>query len=228
MNTSGISVIIPVFNAELYLAEAIESVLIQEPKPLEIIVINDGSTDKSADILEKYLPDINLIQQENKGAASARNLGIFFSKGSFLAFLDADDIWMPDHQRILLQAFEKDPDLDMVMGSVEQFISPELNEVKNNLLREELKIMPGYHPGAILVKKESFLCVGMLNENLQLAEFVDWFSRAREMKLKHSLLPEVVYKRRLHLGNQGIYKREYLKDYISVLRAGLKRRKSSD
>ena len=225
MNPFSVSVIIPLFNNEKYIGEAIESVLTQADKHMEIIVVNDGSTDKSSEVAEKFIPHIKLIQQLNKGAAAARNLGIIQSHGYFLAFLDADDIWMPDHQKLLLEAFNKFPDLDMTLGSVEQFISPELPIEKGNILIDELKIMPGYHPGAMLVKKLSFMKIGLLNEKLHLAEFIDWFSKARDMGLKSIMLDDIVYKRRIHTSNQGILKRDHLKDYTTVLREALARKK---
>lgn len=225
MNPYSVSVIIPLYNNEKYIGEAIESVLTQVKKHMEIIVVNDGSTDKSSEVAEKFIPHIKLMHQENKGAAAARNLGIRQSHGYFLAFSDADDIWMPDHQKLLLAAFEKKPDLDMALGGVKQFISPELPIEKGNILMEELKIMPGYHPGAMLVKKLSFMKVGLLNENLHLAEFVDWFSKARDMELQSIMLDDIVYKRRIHTSNQGILKRDHLKDYTSVLREALARKR---
>ena len=91
-----ISVIIPVYNTEKYLAQAIQSVLKQEEKPLEIIVVDDGSTDGSVNVATKFGSQISLYQhQTNKGVGAARNLGVNNSKGEFLAFLDADDQWTP-------------------------------------------------------------------------------------------------------------------------------------
>lgn len=220
----SISVVIPVFNGAVYLAEAIESVLNQELKPAEIIVVNDGSTDNSAGIARKYEPGIILLQQANKGAAAARNLGVSKATGNYLAFLDADDIWTQNHLAMLYDKMKNDPALDMVFGKVEQFISPELTKY-NEDLKAELRLIAAEHPGAMLIKKSSFLKVGMLNENLQLAEFIDWFGKARDMGLKSCMLDEIVYKRRIHSSNQGILKRDQLKDYTSVLREALARKR---
>jgi glycosyltransferase involved in cell wall biosynthesis len=226
MDHPTISIIIPVFNAERYLDEAIQSIYDQKYSPLEIIVIDDGSTDNSGNI-GKYYPDIIVHQFRNsKGAAAARNKGIRMATGTLLAFLDADDIWI--RNKLLLQYYEikSDPQLDMIFGMTEQFISPELEkEPGSQRLREEFKEMPGYLMGSMLIKKESFLQVGFLNENLQLAEFIDWFERAREMGLKHKMLTDIVLRRRIHLTNQGITKRGHQKDYIKVLKAALERRR---
>jgi glycosyltransferase involved in cell wall biosynthesis len=216
--TESISVIIPVFNGEAYLAEAIESVLNQHLKVAEIIVVDDGSTDNSVSVARKYQPDVILFQQQNKGAAAARNLGVTKAKGNYLAFLDADDIWTDNHLSLLLDKMKNDPALDMVFGKVEQFISPELDIEEHERLKPGLKVIAGEHPGAMLIKRSSFMKVGLLNENLQLAEFIDWFGKARDMGLKSGMLEEIVYKRRIHRTNQGILKRDLLKDYTKVLR----------
>lgn len=226
MQQAEISVIIPVFNVEKYLVQALESVFEQETTPLEIIVIDDGSTDKSVETIRKFRDRITIFQLPHKGAASARNFGISRSNGNFLAFLDADDLWTANHLSVLLNSFSTENKVDMVLGNLEQFISPELTALKNSGLIDELKVFPGYHPGAMLIKKEAFLKTGMLNEELQLAEFVDWFMRAEEMGIQQRIIPDIVYRRRIHLTNQGILKKEYLKDYTTVLRAALKRRKT--
>jgi len=227
MKKTTISVIIPVYNAEQYLAEAIESVLMQSVKPLEIIVVNDGSTDESEKVINTFKNDICYVSQENKGASEARNLGISKAKGSLLAFLDADDIWTVHKLELQLKALNSDPELDMVFGNVEQFVSPGLDVKERTRLRLELKTMPGYHCGSMLIKRESFQRVGPFNENLRLAEFIDWFSRAEEMKLNYKLLPQVVLKRRIHKTNQGLYNRHHMKDYTNVLKAALDRRRAN-
>ncbi len=228
MLESLVSVIIPVYNGEKYLAEAIESVLMQAVKPLEIIVVNDGSTDGSEKVANTFKNDICYLLQENKGASAARNLGIKLAKGSLLAFLDADDVWTAHKLELQVKALEDDPNLDMVFGNIEQFVSPELDTENRNRLRSELKIMPGYHIGTMLIKRESFQQVGPFKEDLQLAEFIDWFNRAEDMKLHYKVLPEVVMKRRIHTTNQGLYKRQHMKDYARVLKATLDRRRAEN
>ncbi len=227
MENTTISVIIPVYNAERYLAEAIESVLMQPVKPLEIIVVNDGSTDESEKVANTFKNDICYLLQENKGASAARNLGIKLAKGSLLAFLDADDLWVSNKLELQIKVLEDDTKLDMVLGSIEQFVSPELDTENRNRLRSELKIMPGYHVGTMLIKRDSFQQVGPFKEDLQLAEFIDWFNRAEDMKLHYKMLPEVVMKRRIHTTNQGLYKRQHMKDYTRVLKAALDRRRAN-
>lgn len=93
-NTYSVSVIIPVYNSEKWLRECIDSVLSQTIKPVEIIVVNDGSTDKSLELLKNnYDRLVKILNQENRGAAAARNFAAKVAKGEWLAFLDSDDTW---------------------------------------------------------------------------------------------------------------------------------------
>ncbi len=223
-----ISVIIPVYNTEKYIAEAIESVLNQSVKSMEIIIVDDGSTDNSVKEIRKFGSKVKLIKQENKGAAAARNLGVEMSTGTYLSFVDADDLWTSNHLDILLNAFDEDPELEMALGFVEQFVSPELADSYNHLIRDDLQILPGYHAGSMLIKKSSFKRVGNLKESLQLAEFIDWFARAKELNINTKMVNTVVYKRRLHITNQGVLKKEHLKDYTLVLKEALKRKRENN
>ncbi|MFC1730874.1 glycosyltransferase [candidate division KSB1 bacterium] len=222
-----ISVIIPVYNAEKYIAEALESVLNQSVKPFEIIVIDDGSTDDTIKEIEKFGSQFQIIRQENKGTAAARNAGINISKGSFLTFIDADDLWMPIHQDILLGAFDEDPDLKMVLGMVEQFISPELVNRNKPSFQNSSEVLIGYHPGAMLIKRDAFNKIGLFNETLKVSEVIEWFARANEANIKTKIIDSVVYKRRLHTSNQGILKKDLQKEYTSVLKEALKRRRQN-
>ena len=98
-----ISVVIPVYNGEAYLEDALDSILAQSRLPDEIIVVNDGSTDRTTEILKRR-SDMIVIEQSNKGTGAARNLGIDHSCGDLLAFLDADDTWLPDKLQVQEQA----------------------------------------------------------------------------------------------------------------------------
>jgi glycosyltransferase involved in cell wall biosynthesis len=223
-----ISVIIPVFNTEKYLAEAIESVLSQTVKPAEIIVVDDGSTDNSAEVARQFEPLVRLICQENKGVGAARNIGINNASGEFLAFLDADDLWAENKLEIQLSYLQNNPATDMVFGYVEQFISPELPDEHKSNLKPELEKMQGFLAGAMLIKKTTFLKVGFFNEKLELGEFIDWFSRAKDLGLSFHVLDEIVLKRRIHTSNMGIYKKQHLKDYTALLREAIARKRAQN
>lgn len=226
--SESISVIIPVYNAEKYLAEAIESVLQQSIQPEEVFVVNDGSTDKSAEVAKKFIPRISLISQANGGISAARNAAIKQAKGSILAFLDADDIWTNDHIEKLLSPFRQNSELDMASGHVEQFLSKDANVQLPKTIEENHKVLRGYVAGASLYRREVFDKVGLFNEKLTMAEYVDWFARAKDAGCSHTMIPDIVLKRRIHSQNHGIRKKEHINDYTKVLFASIQRRRKSN
>ena len=226
MEKAKISVIIPVFNGEKYLSEAIESVIDQGNNNMEIIIVDDASTDNSMRVAASFGSAVSIHKHSiNRGAGAARTLGIDKSNGEFLSFLDADDFWDKEKQTNQLNYLETNPNIDMVFGMVEQFVSAELSIENQNRLRSELTKMPGFAAGAMLVRKETFLKVGWFDEKLELGEFIDWFSRAKDMGITHHMFDDIVLKRRIHTTNMGIKKHEHLKDYTAILRAALARKR---
>lgn len=221
-----VSVIIPVYNGERYIAEAIESVLAQDCRHIEIVAVNDGSTDGTEEVLRSYA-DVQYLYQERQGASSARNRGVRFSSGEFIAFLDADDLWTKDKLKIQTSLFSADLDLDMVFGHAEQFYSPELEESLRGRIHLAAGSMPGYVPGSMLVKREAFLRVGFFDAGFRIGEFIDWYMRALDHGLNSCLAPEVALRRRIHDANTGIMERDSRKDYLRVLKASLDRRRAA-
>lgn len=115
-NASTVSVVIPAYNVRDHIGEAIRSVLIQNFEELEIIVVDDGSTDGTAEFVAAEFPNVQLLCKENGGAASARNLGMRKSLGEFIAFLDADDVWLPGKLRAQITYMQERPDVGLVCG----------------------------------------------------------------------------------------------------------------
>jgi len=219
-----ISVIIPVYNCERYLAQAIDSALEQTYSPLEIIVVDDGSTDGSAKIAQAY----NMVRyfwQENGGISAGRNRGIDAASGDFVAFLDSDDLWTSDKLMRQIEAFSEAPELDIVFGWVQQFISPDIDDAMKSQLFCPPDPMAGYHAGAMLVRREALLRVGKFETQYRTGEFLDWYKRAQEAQLQMQLIDGVVMKRRMHGNNYMIRQREAVTDYARVLKAALDRKR---
>ncbi len=214
--------IIPVYNYERYLAEAIESVAAQTYPHIEIIVVDDGSTDGSAAVAEHYAESVRYFYQLNAGVAAALNRGVEMSHGSFLSFLDADDVWTPEKlERQMGAVNDPEIDIDMVFGHVEQFYSPELNRPSGSI-----GVMPGYSKGTLLVRRQSFARTGMFTKQFELGDFIEWYLRATEIGLKSIMLPQVVMRRRIHARNMGIRQRDHRADYLRILKASLDRRRA--
>jgi len=222
---SLVSVIIPVFNAEKYLGEAIESVLNQDYSPTEIIMVNDGSTDGSQEVAKHYKSQIHYIYQENMGLGKALNRGLESARGNFFSFLDADDIWIKDKLSQQVEVMKQSPDIDMIFGTVISFLSPELNDQTKKEIRHSREPIPGYCKGTMLIRKESFQKIGPFSTRWHLGDFVDWYCRAIEKGLKSIMLPRTVLRRRIHKENQGIRERIHRGDYIKILKASLDRRR---
>jgi glycosyltransferase involved in cell wall biosynthesis len=225
-----VSVIIPVYNCEKYLAEAINSVLAQSYQPTEIIVVNDGSTDQTSDVVRLFSATVRYYYQPNSGCGAARNTGVQAARGRFLAFLDADDLWVKEKLSLQMPVLESDPAPDMVFGFVSHFYSPDLDQAMRKRVDCPDGKMPGYHAGTLLIRRETFLRVGLFDPALQCGEFLDWSFRAKEKGLKEVLLPDVLMKRRIHSSNMGIVKSNTKTtnsqmDFIKALKASLDRRR---
>ena len=116
-----ISVVIPTYNYGRFLREAIDSVLAQTYAPLEILVVDDGSTDDTEQIVASYGERVRYIRQRNAGVGAARNNGIAQARGEYVAFLDSDDIWLPQKLEKQIARFEADPELGLVYCGAERF-----------------------------------------------------------------------------------------------------------
>jgi glycosyltransferase involved in cell wall biosynthesis len=223
---SLVSVIIPVFNGERYLAEAIESVLAQTYRPIEIIVIDDGSTDGSFAVVQRYMSEVRYAFQPNRGAPVAQNHGIDLAGGELLAFLDADDLWVTEKLSWQMAAFETQPDLEAVFGYVRQFYSPDVEPDKRLNARYAREITAGYCTDTILIRVEAFRRIGYFRPEQRIGSFMEWFGRAQEQELKTALLPDVLAKRRIHDANLGIQERPSARiAYPRILKAALDRRR---
>jgi glycosyltransferase involved in cell wall biosynthesis len=226
MSLPLITVIIGAFNAERYLAEAIDSVLAQTYRNVELIVVDDGSTDRTGEIAESYGDPVRCIRQANGGMAASRNRAIPEARGDYLAFLDADDRFPPDKLEQQLAVFEADPELDVVYGYVKEFLSPDLDEDARALLRAPEHDVPWPTPNLMLVRRESFLRVGLFSTALRVGIGVDWHARANELGLRSAVPPILALERRLHAENNGIRRRESKPQYLHVLKAALDRRRA--
>lgn len=159
-----VSIVIPLYNTEKYITETIESVLFQTYTDWELIIIDDGSTDKSADIVNLYLADerIHYYYQENNGVSTARNNGIIKSKGAYIAFLDADDVWQADNIEKKIKLFEKE-DVDFIFSDVELideksiskniFLEGTDREILKHYLLWDKTVIPGPCSNLIIKKK---------------------------------------------------------------------------
>jgi glycosyltransferase involved in cell wall biosynthesis len=200
-------------------------VFAQTHRAVEVIVVDDGSDDDTRAIAETYGDRIRLTSQMRSGAGTARNTAAGLASGPYLAFLDADDRFLPEKLERQLAALHADPGLDMVFGHVREFVSPELTAEARAAIRPPAPPSPWTAPNLMLIKRESFDRVGPFATDLRVAETVDWYARATEAGLTGLTLPEIVLERRLHSSNSGVRERDVGSDYLQVVRASIARRR---
>jgi glycosyltransferase involved in cell wall biosynthesis len=220
-----VSVIIPVYNRERYLSDAIESVLDQTYRNIEVIIIDDGSTDKSKDVVLRFAPPVRYYYQANSGIAAAWNRGITLAKGDFFAFLDADDLWTRNKIQEQIDIISDNDRLDIVFGYVKQFYSPEMSELERQKICCPDDVVPGLSAITMLIRRESFFSVGWFDTRWRKGIFNDWYLRAHESGLVYHMLPHLLAQRRLHRTNHGIVNRDKSIDYVRMFRASLSRRR---
>ncbi|HWP47773.1 MAG TPA: glycosyltransferase family A protein [Candidatus Limnocylindrales bacterium] len=224
MTASLVSVIIPVYNGERYLSEAIKSVLAQTYRPIEIIVVDDGSTDESARVAQQF--PVRYCFQLHQGPGAARNHGVEQARGEFLAFLDADDVWMPEKLTRQMTTLAARPELDAVFGQFEQFSSTDAG-VAAQSARFVGMTLNGLHISAMLIRRAAFMRVGLFATHWHVGQFVDWYARAQEAALEIVILPNVVMRRRVHTNNLTIRCREMVMgEFTQILKAALDRRRA--
>jgi len=179
MKRPSVSVIIPTYNRSAYLVGAIESVLSQSYCDLEIIVVDDGSTDNTQDVISGYGDRVRYLFQENKGPSSARNLGISAAEGDLIAFLDSDDLWRRDKLEKQVELFEQNSNIglvasghDLVNERGELISNYSLKSTELKQLHKKQMLRNLFSTPSVIVRKSCFQSVGVFNEKLYFAE--DW------------------------------------------------------
>lgn len=174
----NISVIIPTYNRAHHLAKAVDSVFCQTYKPFEIIIVDDGSTDNTKQIVSDYADKVVYISQKNSGPSAARNRGIRAAQGDFIAFLDSDDAWAPEKLEKQVNLISESPKLGLIgtgyyncdQNLENPTIHPSMKLAKTP--REEILIRNLWPTPSLLIRKSCFEAVGLFNENMKFAE--DW------------------------------------------------------
>jgi len=201
-----ISIVMPVFNGESFLAEAIESVLAQSYQNFELIVVDDGSTDLSAHIVQSFRAQstkIQLLKQVNQGVTAARNRGILAGTGSYVAFLDQDDVWMPTALHYHLEANDEDPNLGYTLSHLECFLAENCQLPAWFGIQSVGVPQVGYMPGTLMAKRVVFDELGLFEQQYTVSSDADWFARAHDSKVKIGIVSQVTLRRRIHHQNQS-------------------------
>lgn len=207
-NPPIVSIVIPAFNAEKYIRESIDSILTQTFKNYEIIVVDDGSTDGTRIIIQQSYPSVRYFLQKNGGPAKARNVGIKEARGEYIAFLDADDFWLPTKLEKQIQYFNQHPEVSFIFTENSMFdekgIVRHTLQKRDRLLKRDIVrsiFMSSYlATPTVIVRKTVFEEVGYFEENLFAAEDDNMWMRIA-MKFKVGLIDEPLTMVRINRGS---------------------------
>jgi glycosyltransferase involved in cell wall biosynthesis len=219
-----VSVIVPVYNGESFLAEALTSLFTQDYAPFEAIVVDDGSTDRTREIANSF--DVRCFAQPNSGQAAARNTGITEARGEFIAFLDADDVLPPNKLTVQARYLLEHPEIGCVLGRQE--IRLEGIEPPPWLTRDALYgDLGGINPTSAMIRAQALRDVGGFDPSFRFAEDRDLLIRLREAGVEMAVISDLVLYRRLHGTNVDFVQRTAKHPLLRSLKAKADRGKAT-
>ncbi len=219
----AVSIIIPSYNHGRFLPQALKSVLSQSFSDFEVIVVDDGSTDDTSEIISDYLDRVKYRYQVNQGPSASRNHGMREATGEYLMFLDADDVLLPGKLEIQVKALEQHPEWGVVYSAwqyMDQTGTPILSAVRpkkqGQLLKEWLLRSFFFPPGCALMRQECFQTCGFFDESLSASEDTDYWMRLALAGYAFGYVDEVLFGYRISQGSitsnfRNQIKNEYLR-----------------
>jgi glycosyltransferase involved in cell wall biosynthesis len=229
-NNPLVSVVIPVYNGEKFIADSIQSVLGQTYQPVEIIVVDDGSGDSTAEIARSF-EGVKYIYQENQGHGQAKNTGIDAANGDYLAFNDVDDVWKPKKLELQMDILQKNPEIGYAICEVRNFLEPGTPMPEYMKSSDFEKEYPGYIPSALVIRRQILEQAGNFNPGFKRSNDSDWFFRAKDAGIRMFIVDEALVRRRIHLTNlshdRGI-ESQPVKEMFQLLRNSVHRKTNED
>jgi len=196
-----VSVVIPVHNGESFVADAIDSVRAQKGFSIEIIVVDNNSTDATVQVVvDRYGDSVIVVEEPRPSPARARNAGCRRASGALLAFLDADDIWAPEKLTRQLDQWDHHPEANLVFSLGQEFYSPELSLHQIESFTRRPDPYPLLTASSFLIKLDTFRTIGDFPE-VPAGEFIAWYGWAQELGMRAFVVPEVLVQRRIHAHN---------------------------
>lgn len=221
MSGELVSVVIPARDEGAFIAEALASVLAQTHRPLEVIVVDDGSRDRTAEIAAAH--GARVLRQSHQGVAAARNTGLRAARGAYWAICDADDVMTPERLVRQVDHLQRHPEHGLVFGLTEAFVTP--GEPRPEHYDPVWDDGPyPWHPSAMLARRAVLGIVGPFDETLPLGEDMDWIARATEAGVRAGAIEHVVLRYRIHRANATSDLRAKRLATLAVARRSLRRR----
>jgi glycosyltransferase involved in cell wall biosynthesis len=211
MSPDDVSVVVPVRDGERFLGEALRSIADQTRPACEVIVVDDGSTDASAEIAERL--GARVERQAPSGQSAARIRGVELASCDLVAFLDADDLWPPDKLERQIETLHAHPEVELLFGHVRQFEAGVFGRPE-----------PGFLFGSLLARRAVLERVGPFSAEWRVGELMEWLLRARDAGARELMTRDVVLHRRLHDANLSRGQESRI-DHVRILRQALDRRR---
>ncbi len=216
MAAGAISVLMPVFNGERFLAQAIESVLSQSLPAVEVVVVDDGSTDESASVAESFGPPVRLVRRPHRGVASARNAGVRAAVGDLIALQDADDLMKPGRLERQAAALGDAGAPALTLGRAE--VRAQDGVAAPAWLAHAYENSDRYTPASMMATRSALELVGPFDETMRRGSDTDWLLRALEAGVRPVMIEEEVIVRRFHGDNLSYGYDGYRQAMFGILR----------
>lgn len=222
-----ISCIVPVFNGERFIAAALDSIFAQTYATIEVIVVDDGSTDDTAEVAAGFGARVNYLHQENAGQIAAQNRGVAAARGAFIAFLDADDLWHEEKLARQMALFEARPKLDICNAHMKDFWEEEVAQEAESLphlAAPRVGVVQSY-----LVRRSLFDRVGMIDETMEHRGWTDWCVRAVDSGAVSETMSDILVYRRIHGDNMSRHRSGAdNEEFLRMVKATLDRRRKEN
>ena len=225
MAPESVSVVIPAYNAERFIGEAIESVLAQTHPPFEVVVVDDGSTDATAAVASGF-PGVVVQSIPKRGVSFARNVGVAATTGAFIAFLDADDYWRPEKLLLQVELASRDPAAGIIMSR--QTYRFDVSVPLWFRGPSDGASEPGFQPSNWFIRRETWDLVGGFAEDMTHSEDTDWLARARDAGVRVAMVDVPLVTHRIHDRNASGMAHEVRLGVLSALRASVQRKRAGD
>lgn len=217
------TIIIPVYNGERFLKETVQSVLKQHYRPVEIIVVDDGSSDETA-LIAKSHNEIKYIFQNNQGQTAAMNAGLLAANGKYISFLDADDILLPEKLSRHIDYLDEHQGVDIVMSKMKNFKDPSFES--GAAISFKIDESENHTFATATIRKTLFEKIGNFNTLYKHAKEMDWLFRAKEAGAHIEIDQSTVLLRRLHDSNMSYNTEAKSSEYIHALKSSIIRKKT--
>jgi glycosyltransferase involved in cell wall biosynthesis len=224
MTRSTVSLVMTAWNAEAFIEEALRSVLAQSTPPSEIIVVDDGSTDGTGELARSLDERVLVLRQDNAGIGPARTAGIARSTGDLIAFLDADDLWLPRKLERQVGVLDADPAVDAAFCLMDEFLD---GGAPPPGTRPPQQGVAAILVGAALVRRSVIERLGSF-ASTPVGEWVGWWARARALGVREHVVPEVLFRRRIHADNNSRRNDDQGRTFLAVARSHLRATRARD